>query len=83
MACDSQLGNKQRRKQGATGIEIPIRRWIVDYKANRREGTDVENFLDRERERDAVQLKSYGAALKDSRQGLYFPLLRGWRQGES
>ena len=54
-------------------------RWIVDYKTSRHEGTDVDAFLDRERERYARQLASYAALFKDSRQGLYFPLLRGWR----
>jgi ATP-dependent exoDNAse (exonuclease V) beta subunit len=55
-------------------------RWIVDYKTGRHEGADVEGFLDREAERYAGQLRAYAAALGDSRQGLYFPLLRGWRQ---
>ena len=57
-------------------------RWIVDYKTSRHEGTGVEKFLDRERERYTSQLESYGAALKESRQGLYFPLLRGWRPSD-
>jgi ATP-dependent exoDNAse (exonuclease V) beta subunit len=54
--------------------------WIVDYKTSRHEGADVEAFLDRERERYAPQLKSYAEAIADSRQGLYFPILRGWRR---
>jgi ATP-dependent helicase/nuclease subunit A len=54
--------------------------WIVDYKTSRHEGADVEAFLDRERERYAPQLESYGEAIVDSRRGLYFPLLRGWRE---
>jgi ATP-dependent exoDNAse (exonuclease V) beta subunit len=57
--------------------------WIVDYKTSRHEGADVEAFLDRERERYAPQLKSYAEAIADSRQGLYFPILRGWRQRDS
>jgi ATP-dependent exoDNAse (exonuclease V) beta subunit len=57
-------------------------RWIVDYKTSRHEGADMEAFLDRERDRYAAQLRLYGAALEDSRLGLYFPLLRGWRQWE-
>src|SRR5882762_3201181 len=58
-------------------------RWIVDYKTSRHEGADIESFLDRERDRYGSQLRSYGAAVKDSRQALYFPLLRGWRQWNS
>ena len=54
-------------------------RWIVDYKTSRHEGTDLEGFLDREQERYAPQLRSYSIAIKNSKQGLYFPLLRGWR----
>jgi ATP-dependent exoDNAse (exonuclease V) beta subunit len=53
--------------------------WIVDYKTSRHEGADLEAFLDRELERYAPQLASYAALLGDSRQALYFPLLRGWR----
>jgi ATP-dependent helicase/nuclease subunit A len=54
--------------------------WIVDYKTSRHEGAGLDAFLDRELERYAPQLASYGAALPGSRQGLYFALLRGWRE---
>jgi ATP-dependent helicase/nuclease subunit A len=57
------------------------RLWIVDYKTSRHEGTDLEGFLDRERDRYAVQLQAYGSLMRGSATGLYFPLLRGWRQG--
>jgi hypothetical protein len=57
-------------------------RWVVDYKTSRHEGADVEAFLDRERERYAAQLDAYGAVFPESRQGLYFPLLHGWRSKE-
>jgi ATP-dependent exoDNAse (exonuclease V) beta subunit len=53
--------------------------WVVDYKTSRHEGADAEAFLDRERDRYTPQLKVYGALRKGSRQGLYFPVLRGWR----
>jgi ATP-dependent exoDNAse (exonuclease V) beta subunit len=56
--------------------------WIVDYKTSRHEGAGVEGFLDRERDRYAAQLRLYGAILAGSRQGLYFPLLKGWRELE-
>jgi ATP-dependent exoDNAse (exonuclease V) beta subunit len=56
-------------------------RWIVDYKTSSHEGADAEAFLDRERERYAAQLARYARAVGgDHRLGLYFPLLRGWRE---
>ena len=57
-------------------------RWVIDYKTSRHEGSDVDAFLDRERERYREQLKVYGQALQSSSAGLYFPLLRGWRQSD-
>jgi len=59
------------------------RRWIVDYKTSSHEGADVEAFFDREQERYRLQLARYATALaKDegATLGLYFPLLRGWRE---
>ena len=55
-------------------------RWIVDYKTSSHEGAGVEAFLDRERERYAPQLARYVEALGSARLGLYFPMLRGWRE---
>jgi ATP-dependent helicase/nuclease subunit A len=57
--------------------------WVIDYKTSRHEGTDVEVFLDRELERYAPQLESYSLHLGGGSMGLYFPLLRGWRQWSS
>jgi ATP-dependent exoDNAse (exonuclease V) beta subunit len=58
-------------------------RWVVDYKTSSHEGADVEAFLDRERGRYQDQLRRYALALGgDSRLGLYFPLLAGWRELE-
>jgi len=54
--------------------------WLVDYKTSRHEGADIEGFLDRERDRYAPQLRAYGALRKGSRRGLFFPVLRGWRE---
>ncbi len=58
------------------------RRWIVDYKTGGHEGGDLESFLDRELERYADQLDRYAAAFagEDVGLGLYFPLVRGWRE---
>ena len=55
-------------------------RWIVDFKTSRHEGADIEAFLDRERERHGPQLERYAHALGEARLGLYFALLRGWRE---
>ena len=60
-------------------------RWIVDYKTSRHESGDIDQFLDLQEERYREQLEKYAAvvsALDDRpiRLGLYFPLLRGWRE---
>jgi ATP-dependent exoDNAse (exonuclease V) beta subunit len=56
-------------------------RWIVDYKTSTHEGADADAFLDRERERYAAQLARYARAVGGAdRLGLYFPLLRAWRE---
>jgi ATP-dependent exoDNAse (exonuclease V) beta subunit len=54
--------------------------WVVDYKTSRHEGGESAAFLDRERERYAAQLEQYAERLDNARMGLYFPLLRGWRE---
>ncbi len=54
--------------------------WVVDYKTSRHEGAGLEAFLDREKERYASQLEQYSEKLESARMGLYFPLLRGWRE---
>ena len=59
------------------------KRWIADYKTSSHEGTDLEGFLDRERERYQAQLQRYAGVLAAGEEavlGLYFPLLAGWRQ---
>jgi len=60
-------------------------RWIVDYKTGVHEGGSIEGFLDRERERYRPQLERYATLMhgpdrRPIRLGLYFPLLRGWRE---
>jgi ATP-dependent exoDNAse (exonuclease V) beta subunit len=55
-------------------------RWVVDFKTSRHEGADPQAFLDRERGRYTGQLKNYSASLDNARAGLYFPLMRGWRE---
>jgi ATP-dependent exoDNAse (exonuclease V) beta subunit len=63
-------------------------RWIVDYKTGVHEGGDLDAFLDRERDRYRDQLERYAALLarvesRPIRLGLYFPLLKGWREWDA
>jgi len=60
-------------------------RWIIDYKTSRHEGSDMDAFLNREQQRHRDQLEKYADLMRtmDDGQiklGLYFPLLRGWRE---
>ncbi len=60
-------------------------RWIIDYKTGRYDGADPEAFLNQEQERYREQLETYAALMwrpggVPIRLGLYFPLLRGWRE---
>ena len=55
-------------------------RWIVDFKTSRHEGGGLEQFLDEQRVRYEGQLNAYATAFAKARLGLYFPLLRGWRE---
>ena len=57
-------------------------RWIVDYKTSTHEGGEREAFLAAEVGRYREQLAGYAAALggAPARLGLYFPLLRAWRE---
>jgi len=54
-------------------------RWVVDYKASRHEGADTASFLEEQLRRYFMQLKQYGLLLPDTKQGLYFPLMTGWK----
>jgi hypothetical protein len=56
--------------------------WIVDYKTSTHEGADLEAFLASEQERYREQLERYVVAVAkpEARRGLYFPLLKGWRE---
>ncbi len=57
-------------------------RWVVDFKTSSHEGAGLEAFLDAERVRYAPQLGRHAEALGSARLGLYFPMLRGWREWE-
>jgi hypothetical protein len=56
--------------------------WIVDYKTSSHEGADAGAFLASEEERYREQLERYAetAGVGGARRGLYFPLLKGWRE---
>jgi ATP-dependent exoDNAse (exonuclease V) beta subunit len=60
-------------------------RWVIDYKTSHHGGGNLEEFLRHEVERYTPQLHRYAAlALKLGPEpvcvGLYFPLLRAWRE---
>jgi ATP-dependent helicase/nuclease subunit A len=55
-------------------------RWIVDFKTSRHEGGGLEAFLDEQKKRYEPQLNTYATAFQRARLGLYFPILRGWRE---
>ena len=63
-------------------------RWIVDYKTGSHAGGDLEAFLDREVERYRKQLETYRRLMQridpehPVRVGLWFPMMRGWRELE-
>jgi len=68
-----------------TFIDADNTRWIIDYKTASHEGGNLESFLDQEQQRYQAQLDQYARYMGkiDDRQiklGLYFPLLKGWRE---
>ena len=64
-------------------IDDEGRRWIIDYKTSSHEGSDIDAFLDSEKTRYAPQLERYALLFGGTETihlGLYFPLLKGWRE---
>jgi ATP-dependent exoDNAse (exonuclease V) beta subunit len=60
-------------------------RWVIDYKTSQHLGGAVAEFLDREEARYRPQLQRYARLAQrlgpePVRLGLYFPLLRAWRE---
>ena len=60
-------------------------RWVIDYKTSQHSGGGLEQFLDREVDRYRAQLQRYALLAKrlgpePVRLGLYFPLMRAWRE---
>ena len=68
-----------------TFIDDKGTRWIIDYKTGSHEGSDTESFLDQEQQRYKSQLDNYAQLFSQIEDrpiqlGLYFPLLKGWRE---
>jgi hypothetical protein len=68
-----------------TFVDADNTRWIIDYKTSSHEGAGLNEFLDNERERYRGQLECYRRLFaqwepRPVRAGLYFPLLREWRE---
>ena len=60
-------------------------RWVIDYKTSQHGGGALAEFLDREVERYRPQLQRYALLAQKMgpepvRVGLYFPLMRAWRE---
>jgi ATP-dependent exoDNAse (exonuclease V) beta subunit len=60
-------------------------RWVIDYKTSQHTGGGLDQFLDREVERYRAQLQRYALLAQrlgpePVRLGLYFPLMRAWRE---
>jgi ATP-dependent exoDNAse (exonuclease V) beta subunit len=60
-------------------------RWVIDYKTSQHSGGGLEKFLEREVERYRPQLQRYAVLARrlgpePVRLGLYFPLMRAWRE---
>jgi ATP-dependent helicase/nuclease subunit A len=60
-------------------------RWVIDYKTSQHVGGGLAEFLDREVERYRSQLQRYALLAgrlgpEPVRLGLYFPLMRAWRE---
>jgi ATP-dependent exoDNAse (exonuclease V) beta subunit len=71
-----------------TFVDADGARWIIDFKTSEHEGGDRDAFLDNERERYRKKMSDYARLFakfepRPVRMGLYFPLLRGWREYEA
>ena len=68
-----------------TFIDEKGTRWIIDYKTSSHEGGDLDAFMDMQQQRYQGQLERYARVMNNLeerpvRVGLYFPLLKGWRE---
>ena len=77
-----------RLKLDRTFVDEQGTRWIVDYKMATTTSTAVKKFLDQQQEKYRRDLERYARVMQQFdprpvRLGLYFPLLREWREVEA
>lgn len=79
------MGNKIiHRVIDRTFIDKEEIRWIIDYKISRHKGSDMDRFLNNEKERYKSQLDGYekilraGGERREIRKALYYPAQKGW-----
>ena len=79
------MGNKiVHRVIDRTFIDKEEIRWIIDYKISRHKGSDMDRFLNNEKERYKSQLDGYekilraGGEKREIRKALYYPAQKGW-----
>jgi len=78
-------GRVRRLRMDRTFVDAAGVRWIVDYKTGAHEGGSAEAFLDEEVRRYRAPMALYAEAFRrmgagEIRLGLYYPVLRGWRE---
>lgn len=78
-------GLVQNLRLDRTFVDDAGTRWIIDYKTSSHEGGSIQAFLDSEMQRYRGQLERYARAMysidgRPIRVGLYFPLLREFRE---
>lgn len=77
-------GRVERMRLDRTFVDAAGTRWIIDFKTSAHEGGATQAFLDSEVQRYRAQLQRYARTLaavdaRPMRVGLYFPLLRAFR----
>lgn len=83
--ADSRSGDVARVVFDRSFVDAQGVRWVIDYKTSQHTGGGIEEFLDREVERYRPQLQRYALLAQrlgpePVRLGLYFPLMRAWRE---
>jgi ATP-dependent exoDNAse (exonuclease V) beta subunit len=83
--ADSRSGDVTRVVFDRSFVDDRGVRWVIDYKTSQHTGGGIEEFLDREVERYRSQLQRYAVLAQrlgpePVRLGLYFPLMRAWRE---
>lgn len=78
-------GKRQSVVLDRTFVDETGVRWIIDYKTGAHTGRDRELFLDQEQKRYKQQMQDYARVMRlqedrPIKLGLYFPLLKGWRE---